>query len=119
MGRKTVIAAFITIIAAWWVAAPPAEAGFRCDTELVRRGMTFFEVAEICGDPVYEFAFVESRAPGVYIRIDEWLYELGRNKFRRLLVFENGRLRRIETRDKPSRSTPAADRVPGLPGPVF
>lgn len=104
----------IILVVAWALGMPQAAAGFRCDTELVGRGMTFFEVAEVCGDPVDEFAFVEFRAPGVFVRIDEWLYEIGRNKFRRLLVFENGRLRRIETRDKPSRSPQTAAGVPAL-----
>jgi len=82
--------------------APEALAGFRCDTELVRRGMTPFEVLERCGEPVFELGWTDFRYPGLFVRVDEWTYELGRNKFRRLLTFENGRLIRIETRSKPS-----------------
>jgi hypothetical protein len=86
------------------LAAPGAAAsGFRCDTELIDRGMTPFEVLERCGDPVFELAWVQSQVPGVYVHVIEWVYNLGANKFRRLLTFENGRLIRIETRDKPFR----------------
>lgn len=83
--------------------APAAEAaGFRCDTELVRRGMTPLEVLERCGEPIYELGWTEFRYPGLFVRVDEWTYEFGRNKFRRQLTFEDGRLIRIETRDKPA-----------------
>ena len=42
--------------------------------------------------------------PYLLVHVDEWTYNLGRNKFRRLLRFENGRLVRIEMRRKPKRS---------------
>ena len=38
---------------------------------------------------------------GAFVQVDEWLYDLGSNRFRRLLRFENGRLVDIETRAKP------------------
>ena len=59
--------------------------------------------------------FADYRYPGILVYVDEWIYDLGRNKFRRLLTFENGRLVRIETRDKPRRSLGsvlAADEYP-------
>jgi hypothetical protein len=87
-----------------------ASADLRCDTDLVSRGMTSFEVLERCGAPVYETAFVDVRHPGVFVYVDEWLYDLGSNRFRRLLTFENGRLARIETRPKP-RPQPTAARA--------
>lgn len=93
-----------------WFAAGTAAAGLRCDTTLIARGMTPPEVVERCGDPEYESAFVEVRQPGVWVYVDEWLYNLGSNRFRRLLTFENGRLVRIETRAKP-RTQPTATRA--------
>jgi hypothetical protein len=90
-------------------AAPQAFAAFRCDTDLVRRGMTPLEVVERCGEPHYEFGWTDFRYPGLFVRVDEWTYELGRNKFRRLLTFENGRLVRIETRSKPTGGLPRPD----------
>jgi len=91
----------IAVIVAWALWAAPAAAGFRCDTDLVDRGMTPFEVRERCGAPEHEIGWTDYRYPGLFVRVDEWLYELGSNRFRRLLTFENGRLRHIETRDKP------------------
>lgn len=92
--------AVVTMVAGA-LGAAPAAAGFRCDTDLVDRGMTPFEVLERCGTPEHEIGWTDYRYPGFLVRVDEWLYELGSNRFRRLLTFENGRLRRIETRDKP------------------
>jgi hypothetical protein len=57
-----------------------ASADLRCDTDLVSRGMTSFEVLERCGAPVYETAFVDVRHPGVFVYVDEWLYDLGSNR---------------------------------------
>lgn len=119
MRWKSAFTASIALAAFSWVTMPQAAAGFRCDTELIRRGMTTFEVQEVCGEPVYEFSFIDFRAPGVFVRVDEWTYELGNNKFRRLLVFENGRLRRVETRDKPGRRSGASTGARGLPGPTW
>ncbi|MFW6093554.1 MAG: DUF2845 domain-containing protein [Pseudomonadota bacterium] len=96
--------ALLTVGLALAVSAPQAGAAFRCDTELVERGMTPLEVAERCGSPVYEFGWIDLRGPGSWVRVDEWIYEPGPNRFRRLLTFENGRLVRIEMRAKPARS---------------
>lgn len=83
-----------------------AHATLRCDTTLVSRGMTLPEVVERCGVPEFDYQWVDYRHPGVWIRIDELTYAPGNNQFRRLLTFENGRLERIELRDKP-RFSPA------------
>jgi hypothetical protein len=85
------------------LAAPPAAA-FRCDESIVEEGLTFVEVLERCGEPDFEYHRPSYLVPGVLVLVDEWLYEPGFNKFRRLLVFENGRLVRIETRPKPRQS---------------
>lgn len=87
--------------------AGPALAGFRCDTDLVGRGMTPLEVLERCGAPEFEYGWTDYRYPGLFVRVDQWTYHLGRNRFRRELTFENGRLISIETRRKPERGLPA------------
>ncbi|MDP6374428.1 MAG: DUF2845 domain-containing protein [Pseudomonadales bacterium] len=83
--------------------ALPVTAEIRCDTELVTRGATHHEVRERCGVPLSEFSFIDYRYPGYAVYVDEWLYDMGRNRFRRLLQFENGRLVRVDVRDKPGR----------------
>ncbi len=95
------------------LAALPAQANLRCDVSLITRGQTLFEVFERCGSPAFEMRFADHRYPGILVYVDEWTYDLGRNKFRRLLTFENGRLVRIETRAKPKR---AAGSVLGTDG---
>ena len=84
------------------IAAAPAEAGtMRCGDNVLTRGLTFVEVIERCGRPDAEYRRALIYVPGVYAPVEEWTYELGSNRFRRLLTFENGRLRRIELRPKP------------------
>jgi len=85
-----------------------AATDLRCNDSLVTRGLTPFEVLERCGAPEFETQFADYRYPGILVYVDEWTYDLGRNKFRRLLTFENGRLVRIETRSKPKRSVESA-----------
>jgi hypothetical protein len=87
-------------------AASAVRAEFRCDTELIGRGMTPLEVLERCGSPEFEQGWTDYRYPGFLVRVDEWSYHLGINRFRRLLTFENGRLIRVELRDKPLSPTP-------------
>jgi hypothetical protein len=96
MIRGLILIAGITLLS-----GQAGAVGVRCDTALVSRGMTPLEVAERCGAPEYQAAFFDYRYPGVLVHVDEWLYHLGSNRFRRLLIFENGRLVRIETRRKP------------------
>ncbi|MDH3643506.1 MAG: DUF2845 domain-containing protein [Gammaproteobacteria bacterium] len=88
--------------------ATDAVADLRCNDSLVSRGLTPYEVLERCGSPEFEMQFADYRYPGILVHVDEWTYDLGRNKFRRLLTFENGRLVRIETRSKPKRSLQSA-----------
>ena len=92
------------------VAASPdsvnAEA-LRCGQHVVDRGLELYEVVERCGEPVGRRSYVFYRgydlgyfATGP-VQVDELIYEIGSNKFRRKLRFENGQLRRIETLRKP------------------
>ena len=101
MGRFVLVGA---LSAACLVATLSAAADLRCNQSLIGRGLTPFEVLERCGSPEFEMQFADYRYPGILVHVDEWTYDLGRNKFRRLLTFENGRLVRIEVRDKPKRS---------------
>lgn len=95
----------LLLISAALAASPGARAdgNLRCDENLIQRGFTFYEVEERCGPPVFEYSRTDFRFPGYFVNVDEWVYEFGRNRFRRQLTFENGRLRHIETRRKPKR----------------
>ena len=73
----------------------------RCGNDIVQRGHTFFEVLERCGKPDLEYDWDHRYVPGVEAKLTEWVYEQGSNQFRRVLRFEEGRLRKIELRPKP------------------
>jgi hypothetical protein len=73
----------------------------RCGDSLVQRGHTLFEVLERCGKPDLEYTWDHRYVPGVQASVTEWVYERGTNRFRRVLRFEEGRLREVELRPKP------------------
>ena len=81
----------------------------RCGDNIVQRGHTFFEVLERCGKPDLEYDWDQRYVPGVEAKLTEWVYEQGSNKFRRVLRFEEGRLRKIELRSKPELSLESLD----------
>ena len=93
-------------MALWLLSLPAGGVEMRCGESLVERGFTPLEVLERCGAPEFEMRWTDYRYPGIWVHVDEWIYHLGSNKFRRLLTFENGRLVRIELRDKPRLSAP-------------
>jgi hypothetical protein len=100
-----------------------AEEGFafRCGTRLVAVGDSKYEVLWKCGQPTWVDSWLEKRvepyaiepfsdgtrfylpnpslATIVYVTVEQWVYDLGRNHFVRTLTFENSRLARIETGD--------------------
>ncbi len=90
-------AALLLASAAVWAAG-----SLRCGASIVSEGQYTFEVLERCGEPLYQRTHVEYRGYdvgpflAVPVQVDEWVYDLGAVKFRRLLRFEDGRLMRIE-----------------------
>ena len=83
-------------------------ASLRCDKALLALGAHMYEVSQRCGAPVAEYSRLEYRHPDVAVYVDEWIYRPGKNKFERMLRFENGRLRSIRTLRKPV-TPPAPD----------
>lgn len=93
----------ISVVAVFGTSGAVAEP-MRCGDNIIERGFTFFEVLERCGKPDLEYDWDHRYVPGVEARVTEWVYELGTNKFRRVLRFEEGRLRKVELRSKPEAS---------------
>jgi hypothetical protein len=113
----------LLVAAAVSVSAPGvarADQTMRCPTgRLVRLGDRLLALAQICGAPdvaeqrtvlrevrgrVRNRTWDERRGPWaleesflVEVQIDEWLYDLGPGRLLRRLVFEDGRLTRIDT----------------------
>ena len=87
-----------------WLSGDSLGGSMRCGEKIIERGFTFFEVLERCGKPDLQYAWDERYVPGVEARVTEWVYEQGPNRFRRVLTFEEGRLRNIELRPKPETS---------------
>jgi hypothetical protein len=97
-----------------------ADSALRCGSRIVSIGATPPEVTDRCGEPVYVEQWEEGgdgyvsqlfdyeterylaprliKAP---LRMERWTYDFGTNKFIRYLTFQNGRLIKIETGDKP------------------
>ena len=90
-----------------------ADETMRCPTgRIVRVGDRLLELAQVCGAPdrtdrrtvlreissrLRRGAQRDEQRVVVEIRVEEWLYDLGRDRLLRRLVFENGRLTRIDT----------------------
>ncbi|QGM99079.1 DUF2845 domain-containing protein [Methylocystis parvus] len=94
----------------------PARA-LRCGTQLVEEGQTQGQVLQLCGRPSSTDSHVEYR-PDVYaappqplipgqpysysgpsiieVRVDQWIYNFGSTQLMQSLIFENGRLVRID-----------------------
>ncbi|MEM7218801.1 MAG: DUF2845 domain-containing protein [Pseudomonadota bacterium] len=83
-------------------AAPVAADSFRCNNTILGMGSHQYEVSEACGAPLASYQRIEFLHPQVFVQIHEWVYELGDNRFRRLLRFRNSRLESVETLTKPS-----------------
>jgi len=80
------------------LAAPSAHA-FRCGTELVQEGDRKFDVVEKCGEPDFR-----DRRSGAWLQgfgpvgfTETCYYNRGPSRLLRILTFEQGRLRSIET----------------------
>jgi hypothetical protein len=88
--------AFLT--AGLLLVAVPAAHAFRCGQSVVTEGLRDFEVLERCGEPLYQTSRTEIRGYDVgpldvyYVVIEEWVYDTGERKLRRLLRFEDGEL---------------------------
>lgn len=113
--HKTILLAAVLLLSL--AAALPARADetMRCSTgRIVRVGDRLLELREACGAPAQAdrrvaYRELEGRRGDVRttgelaerlvipITIDEWLYDLGPGRFVRRLVFENGRLVRIDS----------------------
>lgn len=79
----------------------------RCGNNLVREGMSRYEVRKRCGNPADSFVRFEtvyrrnSRDEQVAydIEFEEWIYDLGKGSFDRRLIFVNGYLFKEEILD--------------------
>lgn len=85
-----------------------ADETIRCGSRIVRIGDTAAEVAGKCGAADSTRTWSETRTETIWdkgyaierqvlIVYDEWLYNLGRNRLVRELVFTDGRLSQIAT----------------------
>jgi len=103
----TTLAALALVLS---VDASSAQA-MRCGTRLVREGSTPSQVRAYCGDPDDVITTTETRQRTVYrnfagtvvadtisveVQVQQWVYNLGPQRFMRRLIFENGLLVDIE-----------------------
>lgn len=87
-----------------------AAYALKCGRELIQVGDYRDEVLELCGEPDsvethFEVVTRKLRFPFrtqdyqeiVEIEVEEWVYNLGRRRFRQYLRFENGVLKEIKS----------------------
>lgn len=85
---------------------------FRCGNDLVQKGDHVLQVLKACGEPAYKEEWVEEKAvlerphrllPYRHtfkaVSVKEWTYNFGPRKFMRMIRFENGVVKDIESLD--------------------
>ena len=96
-----------------------ADRAWRCHGRLVHIGDPEADVLSTCGKPdhveqweenpngytsrIYDYEEERYQLPELIkgpIRVERWTYNLGSNRFRRYLLFQNGELYKIERGDK-------------------
>ena len=107
------IALVFTVVLAGFVLATSSAEAMSCRNRLVVVGDPMVRVLDLCGDPSTVSERVVHRtqqvqryvSPGVIVTdvvtvsvtLTEWIYDFGPTRFMRGLVFEDGRLRVIDT----------------------
>ena len=117
---------FITVLFIGFLASPVWADSMRCGNKLVSTGYTTGEVMLVCGEPFYkETTGVEEEtaslstgsisklnervsediesvsSASLKVVVEKWYYDLGKDKFVRILTFEGGTLTKVEEGDKP------------------
>ncbi|WP_235937514.1 DUF2845 domain-containing protein [Marinobacter caseinilyticus] len=85
------------------------ETAGNCAPARLQEGISEFELIARCGEPLSRRTRWHSVSSSRHhagqvaavMPVQEWLFEFGDQRFRRLVTLENGRVVRIETRKKP------------------
>ncbi len=92
----------LVVIATLFPVVALADDGFRCGNRIVSVGEPAAQVRNKCGAPAsvdrHEEAYREGGS-GAKISVELWTYDFGPSSFIRVLRFENGVLRRVDTGD--------------------
>ena len=100
----------VLLAAVLLTAASAQETGsMMCRSGIVSRGDTIPEVLKKCGPPAFAFQREQTEVDGKWrhskartirkILVDDWTYNFGQNEFMYQVIFENGRVARIESLD--------------------
>ena len=97
--KAAVIAVFLGLGLAFGGLPAEAASGFSCNGRLVSVGDRSFDVLQRCGEPDYREVISSQIGPGVGVIPHEevWHYNFGPQRHVRVLLFREGRLRRIES----------------------
>ncbi|AJE03913.1 DUF2845 domain-containing protein [Geobacter pickeringii] len=109
MGKMIAIAGACLLALAPWGAGASETGTMICRGGIVSIGDAIPAVLHKCGPPVYATQREQSEVTGssrhggtktiTRITIDDWTYNFGPNEFMYQLIFENGRVARIESLD--------------------
>lgn len=91
--RKGTVTLFVLLTGLWLKPSVSEADSFRCGPYLVETGDSFVEVLDTCGPPLAKTESVERIRSGnrdLYLGVEQWIYDTGKYRLRRILVFRNG-----------------------------
>lgn len=102
---KRLVSLVVTLVLG--VAAADNVHAYRCGSQLVEKGDRKIEVLQKCGEPSWVDEWEEvrrlpmsryylSRGGLEQVRVEEWTYNFGPQRFLQIYRFENGRVSRME-----------------------
>ncbi len=101
---------FLFFCLLFWLGPGSELHAFRCGNDLIQEGDLKIEVLRACGEPISIESWEEVKSIPIYrygilwhtvaaVKVEEWVYNLGPNRFMRIVRFENGRVKKIEAGD--------------------
>lgn len=92
-GTRIAAVGAVILFAVFLKPLPTLADSFRCGLSIVKTGDSFVEVLDKCGPPLAKVGSVEEVRSGrrtTYIGVEQWIYNTGKRRLRRILVFRNG-----------------------------
>jgi hypothetical protein len=76
--------------------AAPAQAGLRCDHDLVQEGESAARLLQVCGEPTLRQTIAVDNTSTSEGIVEQWTYDLGPGTLLQIVTIEAGKVAKIE-----------------------